>query len=113
MSNLSRIHKNKNPKRLHFIPEWTERRGETQASIVKAIGVDKSLVSRWFKKGNVPSEKWIEPLSAFLQLEEPNFLFRHPDDDWLTRFFANRNDEERQRVIQMLEAAFPKTGTNE
>jgi hypothetical protein len=40
-------------------------------------------------------------------LDEPAALFRHPDDDWLARFFRGKSEEERYRIRQILEAAFP------
>ncbi len=105
MSNIARIHQGKTPQRLHFIPEWAEYRGMKQADIVKGIGADKGLVSKWFA-GTVPSDKWIEPLAEALKTD-PSGLFRHPDDDWLARFFRQRSADERERAITMLEAAFP------
>ena|SRR3990167_2127523 len=95
--------------RLHYIPEWAERRGLRQADIVEALGgaVDKSTVSRWFA-GTLPVREHLEALQGLFGLEEMAALFRHPDDDWLARFFRSRTEDERYRIRQMLEAAFPK-----
>jgi len=93
--------------RLHYIPEWAERRGLSQADIARELDVDKSSVSRWFA-GSMPTEKWLVPLAALLQVDEIASLFRHPDDDWLERFFRGRSDDERQRIKATLEAAFPR-----
>jgi transcriptional regulator with XRE-family HTH domain len=107
MAQLSTIHRDKTPRRIHYIPEWAEKRRLTQAAIVRGIGADKGLVSRWFK-GTIPSEKYLGPLAALLQAEEPAALFRSPDEDWLSRLFAERSEEERRRMLQTLEAAFPR-----
>ncbi len=93
--------------RLHFIPEWAEKRGYTQADIVRGTGVDKANVSRWFG-GSVPRDEHIEAVTKFLGLEDPRDLFRHPEDDWFARFVRDRGEEERERIRRTLEAAFPK-----
>jgi hypothetical protein len=105
---LSRIHRGKQPRRPHFIPEWAERRGyESQADLAEALQADKSVVSRWYS-GTSPSEEWQKKLAGLFHCER-EALFRHPDDDWLARFFLDRDDHEMTRIKQMLEAAFPKT----
>lgn len=110
---ITRIHRRAQPRRPHFIPEWAERRGyETQSDLAEALSADKSVVSRWYN-GTSPSEDWQTRLAALFHCERES-LFRHPDDDWLARFFRDRDDNEMSRIKQMLEAAFPKntkTGT--
>lgn len=102
------IHRSKQPKRPHFIPEWAERRGfETQADLAEALDADKSVVSRWYS-GTSPSEEWQEKLAALFHCEARDGIFRHPDDDWIAKFFRDRSSDELQRMKQMLEAAFPK-----
>lgn len=93
--------------RLHYIPEWAEHRGMNQAAIGQAIGADKSIVSRWFK-GAMPSEMYLKALAELFGLDEVTNLFRSPDDDWLSRFFQDRDEEERARIRRTLEAAFPR-----
>ncbi len=100
------------PNRLHYIPEWAEKRGLRQADIVRELQeagatVDKASVSRWFS-GSMPDRKNLLALQALFGLDETASLFRHPDNDWIERFFSDKNEEERQRIQQMLEAAFPK-----
>lgn len=104
---VTKIHKGKQPRRPHFIPEWAERRGfATQADLAAELDADKSVVSRWYK-GTSPSEEWQKKLAALFDCE-PEGIFRHPDDDWMTRFLQGRSLEEIQRMKQMLEAAFPQ-----
>lgn len=102
-----RIHRGKQPRRPHFIEEWAELRGyATQADLAEALGADKSVISRWYK-GATPGEEWQLAL-ADLFSTEPDGIFRHPNDDWISRFFQNRSREEFERMKTMLEAAFPR-----
>jgi hypothetical protein len=67
-------------------------------------------LSRWYS-GSTPSLEWQEKLALFFEIDR-EALFRHPDDDWIAKFFRGRSEEERERMKKMLEAAFPlKTGT--
>lgn len=106
MAQLHRIHPSKTPRRLHFIPEWAEKRGLSQADLVREVAADKATVSRWFS-GALPSEKYLEPLAALFETEVSG-LFRHPDDDWLARFLQARSGEERDRIRAVLDNAFPR-----
>lgn len=102
----AQIHKGKQPNRPHFIREWAEHRGfHKQAELAKALEADKSVVSRWYK-GTSPTEDWQNRLAALFHCD-PESLFRHPDDDWFTKFFRNRQRDELERMRKMLEAAFP------
>jgi len=108
---IAKIHGGKLPKRIHFIGEWIELRRLAQADVVRELGVNKGTVSKWCA-GDLPSEDNLTALAALLQVE-PNQLFRHPDDDWIARLFADRSEEEKHRMIETLNAAFPrKDGTN-
>ena len=100
------IHRGKQPRRPHFIPQWAEARGLNQADISREIDVDKSVVSRWFS-GSTPTEAHQRSLAALFHTTREG-LFRHPDDDWLTRFFADRSREEVERIKATMETAFPR-----
>lgn len=109
MSNLPQIHKSKQPRRPHYIQAWAEKRDLTQADLTRELGADKSLVSRWYS-GTSPSNPWQEKLADFFGCEKES-LFRHPDDDWLARFFRGRKADEVERIKATLEAAFPRKST--
>jgi transcriptional regulator with XRE-family HTH domain len=98
--------------RLHYIPEWAERRGLIQADMAEALDVDKGTVSRWFA-GGLPSEAMIPRIAAMFGIELAE-LFREPGDDWMARFFRKRTTDEMTRIKQILLASFPekKDGTN-
>ena len=112
MTDVTKIHKSKQPRRPHFIQEWAELRGLSQSDLARELGADKSVISRWFN-GTTPGVEWQERLSDLFHCE-PESLFRHPDDDWLSKFFRDRSREELDRMKLMLEAAFPrkKSGTD-
>lgn len=104
-----RIHKDKNPPRRHYIPEWAEHRQLKRADIARGVGADKSLVTRWFK-GTVPGDEYLEALAALFGTDREG-LFRHPDEDWIAKFFRNRSEADRRRARDALDLMFPKTGT--
>lgn len=99
--------------KIHYIAEWATHRGMERADIIRELGVDKSNVSRWFTGRALPSADYLRRLAALFHLDDVNALFRHPDDDWMTQFFRERDDEERKRIKQALELMFPprRTGT--
>lgn len=111
MNNPTRIHIDKEPTRLHFIVEWAEKRGLRRADIVREIGADKGLVTRWFQ-GRNPSAEYLEKLAALFGTDVQG-LYRHPDDDWLAKFFRDKTEEQKERAIEMLRIFFEekKTGT--
>lgn len=113
MSNISFIHSNKTPKRLHFIPEWAEKRQLQQADIVRELGVDKGLVSRWFH-GTLPKQEYLKSLAALFDTDVQG-LFQHPDDDWLAKFFRDKTEEQKEKAISMLKILFEaqRTGTDD
>lgn len=98
----TRIHADKTPIRIHYIVEWSEKTGKGRADIIEATGADKSLVSRWFS-GTVPKERYLVQLAALFELDdEISALFRHPDDDWISRFYRNRSAAEREKMLKAM-----------
>lgn len=107
---VARIHQSKKPVRRHYIREWAEARGLRQVDVVEQLGIEKSQVSRWFA-GQLPNPKFQAMLAELFSIE-PEALLRHPDQDWMARFFEGRAQEERERIKQAMELAWPKkTGT--
>lgn len=106
MSNITTIHGKKQGKRPHFLIEWCEKRGISKAELAKETGADPGQVTRWFQ-GSTPSEPWQYILGDFFGCGREG-IFRHPDDDWIAKFFKDRSAEEIERAKAMLEVAFPK-----
>lgn len=105
MSNVTHIHKGKEPTRVHYIAEWAEKFDLTQADIMREIDVDKSTVSRWFNKGTVPTPAYLVKLAALFQMDgDLTAIFRHPTDDWLKKLFADKSEGEKRRAIELLQA---------
>lgn len=108
MSNVTRIHADKTGPRVNYIPEWAERFNLSQADIIEQIGVDKGTVSRWFNQKATPTPANLQKLTALFQMEDLTGVFRHPDDDWLTRMFKDKSEAEKARAIELLELHWKK-----
>lgn len=106
----ARIHRGKTPVMKHYLPEWAASRGKEQVDLVRDLGADKGTVSRWFS-GVIPTDEYLEKIAHYFQWEDARTIFRHPDDDWITRLFQGREEEERKRMLNTLETAFPKRNT--
>lgn len=105
-SEPTRIFPNRQPRRPHHLEDWAIKYGLTQADIARELGADKSLVSRWFN-GTTPGVDYQRRLADLFHTDEEG-LFRHPDDDWLAKFFKDRSRDEVARIKSTLEAAFPR-----
>lgn len=106
MPDPTQIHKNKTPTRRHFIKEWADARNMTAADIIELTGIEKSQVYRWFA-GQMPQPRFQVLLAEMFEIK-PEALLRHPDQDWLAEFFQDRQAEERERIKQAMELAWPK-----
>lgn len=111
MAQVTKIHASKTPPRIHYIAEWAEKYGVSQADIVRATGSDKGTVSRWFS-GRLPEQKSLMALAQILPVKEPNDLFHHPEDNWLNRRLRAAAEEDRKKLEGAVELFLPgKTGT--
>lgn len=98
--------------KVHHIGEWMEHREKTVADMVEALDVDKSQVYRWINKGQKPHNDMFVRIAAFLEADPPDALLRHPLDDWMSRFFQGRSEKEAKAIMEMMEKAWPRTGTD-
>jgi transcriptional regulator with XRE-family HTH domain len=106
MSNVTGIHQGRQPRRPHHVQAWAEKRGLSQADIAREIGVDKSVVSRWFS-GSTPSHSHQQALAGLFHVE-PESLFRDPDEDWISRLLRDATPEERAKVRSVVEMMLSK-----
>lgn len=110
MTDPTHNHTGKTPHRVHFIAEWAEKRGLKQADIAMQIGADKGLVSRWFS-GTIPKAGYLVRLVELFHAEEVSSLFRHPNDDWISKMFRDKSDQQRDQAIAILSLLFADTPT--
>lgn len=96
--------------RRHFIAEWCEYKGKRQADICRDIGASKGLVSKWFA-GAMPREKWLTELAKYFDVEVTD-LFKHPSDDWISKFLQNSTPQQRDQAIQILKTIFDPVHKN-
>ena len=111
MAQVPKIHQGKTPPRIHYIAEWAEKRGKKQADFVTAVGADKGTVSRWFA-GRLPEQPYLLKIAAFLAVDEPADLFRHPDDNWFKRMFEGRSQKEIEDSKRLVAIHLDKTGND-
>ncbi|WP_296580104.1 helix-turn-helix transcriptional regulator [Xanthobacter sp.] len=102
----TKIHPSKQPRRPHHIADWMDKYGLKAVDVSSELNVDKSVVSRWLS-GSTPNVHHQERLAALFHTDREG-LFRHPDDDWLAKFFKDRTKDELERIKATLEAAFPR-----
>ena len=121
MAKIVKIHTSKQPRRPHFIQEWASRYHLRQADLAREIGVDKSVVNRWWA-GASPGEDHQANLAARFMIDRDD-LFRHPHDAIMKNLFRNRkklfdllvdrDDSELDRIEQLIALTVPrKDGTN-
>lgn len=76
--------------------------------------VDKSQVYRWLK-GQMPQPAMQSRIAGILGFEdEPERLLQDPTMDWLSEFFRDKTEEQKEKAIQMLKLWFSenRTGTD-
>ncbi|TGP34035.1 MULTISPECIES: helix-turn-helix transcriptional regulator [unclassified Mesorhizobium] len=97
--------------KIHYIGEWMEHREKSVKDMVEALDLSTpSQVYRWLK-GQKPHNDELLRIAAFLETE-PESLLRHPLDDWMTRFFRGRSEEEKKAIVEMMQKAWGRTGTS-
>lgn len=123
MATVSRIHGNKRPIRRHYLAEWLEARGLKAMDLVELLNdpersseyseIDKTQVYRWLR-GQMPQPAMQVRIAAALGFEDdPDKLLQDPTLDWLSDFFRDKTEEQKEKAIQMLKLMFgeDKTGT--
>jgi hypothetical protein len=92
------------PIKKHYIQEWAALRGWRQADLQRKLdGLDKSLVSRWWR-GTVPGDEYLQRLAVVFDLPRPEMLLRHPDEVWALNYAEDLNDAERSAVRTVVDS---------
>lgn len=108
---LDAIYPTRQPRRPHYLRDWIERRNfKNDAEFAKEVGADKGQVSRWLDetRPSTPSRDWQIKLGIFFGGEDdPADIFRHPDDDWIAKFFRDRKPDEIEHIKKSMETTFP------
>lgn len=68
-------------RRRHYIAEWADALGKSNAAIVEATGADKSLVSRWLKQGAEPGPEYLERLGHLFETSADRLYAPPPKRD--------------------------------
>lgn len=103
-----------------YIREWAKVRGLLQVDVSRELDVSKGLVSNWFSNRVVPEPANQQRLAQLFGLPDVSLLYQHPRDAWLGQFnerrqremrelFAGRSDDEIDRMLSTLRAAFSRT----
>lgn len=123
MAEIEILNRTKAVARRVYIAEWAKKRGLRQADIARGLGVEPSLVSKWVKGTVTPEVKNLAALAEAFSLDDVSRLFRDPEDsdDWLDHVFSDkgkraalkeafegRTEEEVERMLSTLKAAFPR-----
>ncbi|MGV1823285.1 helix-turn-helix domain-containing protein [Agrobacterium vitis] len=87
--------------RFHYVVEWAQLRGFSQADIIREIDGDPGTVSRWFG-GTLPTPVNLEKLATLFNTDIPG-LFRHPADDKLLKSVAALSPEQRLALAESVE----------
>lgn len=108
--NPAKIYGGRQPRRPHYLAILMERYGVTRPELIEAIGVDKSLISRWLDedKPSTPSPEWADKLGEFFgKGHDPVDIFADPNVDWIARLLRGHSQRDIDRAKAILEAALP------
>lgn len=101
------------PKHPNHIKAWREFRHMTQEELAEAIGSSKASVGHWESGTREVAPKWLYPIAEALNTSA-GYLLDHDPNDLPTAIldvWADIPKGDHSRAIDMLRAAFPKTGT--
>lgn len=103
---LVQIYARRQLRRPHYLAQLMERHGVERAEIIEATGVDKSLLSRWLddEKPSTPGPDWANKLGEFFgKGGDAVDIFSDPDSDWLARRLQGKSEQEKKRIIELLD----------
>ena len=107
------IYSKRQPSKPHYLARLMARQNVTRSDLMKELGIDKSQLSRWLDETRpaTPSPEWAHKLGQYFSPgpDEDDFvdIFADPDVQWIAKKLQGRSDEEKARIIAMIDAAFP------
>lgn len=107
------IYAGRQPKRPHYLAKLMERHEKDRSDLIEDLGIDKSTLSRWLDpdRPSTPSEKWAKKLGRYFASgpEDEDFvdIFTNPSAHRFQKITKGRSEEEIDRMLATLEAAFP------
>lgn len=110
---LAAIYSKRQPSKPHYLARLMARQNVTRSTLMKELGIDKSQLSRWLHETRpaTPSPEWAQKLGQYFSpsLDDDDFvdIFADPDVQWIAKKLQGRTDEEKARIIAMIDAAFP------
>jgi hypothetical protein len=104
------IYAKRQSRRPHYLARLMDKYGASRADLIETLEVDKGLLSRWLdeEKPTTPSPAWADKLGKFFgKGHDPVDIFADPDVDWIARRLRGRPPEEIDRIIAIIDAAYP------
>ena len=93
--------------RSHFIREWREYRGLTQAELANAISVDRTYLNK-IERGKRHYQAYVlEAMATHLECAPGDLLSRRPDhSSEIETIYHSLSEEDRTRAIAVLKTVF-------
>lgn len=110
---LVEIYSKRQPNRPHYLARLMARQNVTRTALIDDLGMDKSLLSRWLddEKPSTPSPEWAAKLNKYFSPsgDEDDLIdiFADPDVRWIAKKLEGKSDEDKARIIDIIEREFP------
>lgn len=102
---MARIKKEKKPLGRHFIKEWREHRGLTQAQLADRVNLDRGQLSKIENRKQPYSQPLLEEIAYALQCEPGDLVMRDPTSQtWSIHdnLLKGVREEDLPRVIELI-----------
>lgn len=106
------IYAKRQVRRPHYLAKLMARHNISRAKLIEDLGVDKSQVSRWLDEDrpSTPSPEWADRMGTYFAVSDDpeDFvdIFSDPDVSRFQKMTRGLSDEEVDRMLTTLEAAY-------
>lgn len=110
---LVQLYAKRQPNRPHYLARLMARQNVSRTTLIDELGMDKSQLSRWLddEKPSTPSPEWAAKLGKYFSPsgDEDDLvdIFEDPDVRWIAKKLEGRSDEEKARIISIIDREFP------